>query len=89
MFKSYNSFDRVFTHLTSDWKCIVLDQTQPSPSIENSVYWYKADLEAASFRLCKPIFWRLAANPPRPKASVLVVDEGGTRADKRSMVVVG
>ena len=93
VFKNYNSFDQVFTHLTSDWKCIVLDQTQPSPSIENSVYWYKADLDAekAPFRLCKPIFWRFASNPPRPKnsADVLTVDEGCKRsADKRSMVVV-
>lgn len=93
VFKSYDSFDQVFTSITSDWKCIVLDQTQASPSIENSVFWYKADIEAEKtpFRLCKPIFWRFAAHPPRPKnsADVLVVEEGGKRAvDKRSMTVV-
>lgn len=93
VFRSYDSFDQVFTRLTSDWKCIVLDQTQPSPSIENSVFWFKADLEAeaAPFRLGKPVFWRLAAHPPLPKSSadVLVVEEGGKPAvDKRSMVVV-
>ena len=91
VFKSYSSFDQVFTQLTSDRKCIVLDQTQPSPSVENSIYWFKADLEAekASFRLCKPIFWRFAAHPPLPKkqTDVLTVEETPT-TNKRSMIVV-
>ena len=64
VFSSYHAFDAVFTQCTSDWKCIVLDQTQPSPSVENSVFWFKADVEAekAPFRLCKPIFWAFAAH---------------------------
>ena len=64
---------------------------QPSPSVENSIYWFKADLEAekAHFRLCKPIFWRFAAHPPLPKkqTDVLTVEETPT-TNKRSMVVV-
>ena len=94
VFSSYHAFDSVFTQCTSDWKCIVLDQTQPSPSIENSVFWFKADLEAekAPFRLCKPIFWRFAAHPPqekKPATDVLVVEETARPAvDKRKMLVV-
>ena len=90
VFETYRAFDQCFTQATSDWRCIVLDQTQPSPSIENSVFWFKADLEAekAPFRLCKPIFWRFAAHPPRPhqKADVLVVED--KPVDRRRMVVV-
>lgn len=93
VFKTYSSFDQCFTQCTSDWRCIVLDQTQPSPNIENSVFWFKADLEAEKvpFRLCKSVFWQFAANPPRQKktADVLVVEDSAKPVDKRSIVVVG
>ena len=89
VFESYACFDRVLTQCTKDYSCIVLDQTQSSPTIENSVFWFKANLaeEAAPFRLCKPIFYRLAERPrPTPKRDVLVVDE--KPVDKRALEVV-
>lgn len=75
IFKTYAEFDSVFTACTRDYSCIVLDQTQPSASVLNSIYYFRADLkaEAAPFRLCKPVFWKLHTRPP-PKEEGIVAD---------------
>lgn len=65
---SYQEFDRIFTACTQDYSCIVLDQTQPSASVENSVFWYKADIDAPPFRMCKPCMWTMHKRQPAPKA---------------------
>ena len=84
IFKTYSEFDQVFSQVTRDYACIVLDQTQPSASIENSVFWYKADLTetAAPFKLGRSVYWRLDRNPPpqrKPSANVLTIEEAPPR----------
>lgn len=61
MFDRFDSFDRVMTKCTEDYRCLVLDGTVPSNSVTQSVLWYKASRDVPSFRLCKPIFWGLSA----------------------------
>ena len=81
VFKSYQHFDAVFSQLTSDYSCIVLDQTQPSASVSNSIFWYKADLkaQAAPFRLCKSVFWHFQERPPeKKKADVMIIEDKET-----------
>ena len=65
---SYQEFDRIFTACTREYSCIVLDQTQPSASLENSVYWFRADIHAPPFRMCKPIMWKMHRLKPPPDA---------------------
>ena len=73
--KSYAEFDAIFSTCTRDYSCIVLDQTQPSPNILNSIFYFKADLkaEAVPFKLCKPVFWKLHERkaPPRKEEAII------------------
>lgn len=67
VFKTYNEFDQVFTACTRDYSVCVLDQTQPSATIANSVFWWKASPSLPPFRLGKPIFFSMSKEPPRKK----------------------
>ena len=77
VFKTYAEMDAVFTSCTRDYSCIVLDQTQPSPNVLNSIFHFKADLdaEAAPFKLCKPVFWKLHERGPPPPSEEAIVAE--------------
>jgi hypothetical protein len=70
---TYQEFDTLFTACTRDYSCIVLDQTQPSASIENSIFWFRADVNAPPFRMCKPVFWTLhrKVKPPVEENQVI------------------
>ena len=37
----------------------MLDQTDPSAELKQALFWYKADPSGPSFRIGKPVFWRL------------------------------
>ena len=67
VFKTYNEFDQVFTACTRDFSVCVLDQTQPSATIANSVYWWKASPTLPPFRLGRPIFFSSTLIPPEKK----------------------
>ena len=70
---TYQEFDRLFTACTQNYSCCVLDQTQPAASIENSVYWFKGDVKAPPFRMCKPVMWRMHKKKPPPEEQKRVV----------------
>ena len=74
--KTYAEFDAIFSSCTRDYSCIVLDQTQPSPTILNSIFYFKADIQAEQvpFKLCKPVFWKLHARPPPQKEEAIIAD---------------
>lgn len=42
MFPSYSSFEQVFTTLTDDYGCMVIDNRKRVADITKKVYWYKA-----------------------------------------------
>lgn len=43
IFKDFDSFDRAFCTLTTDYKCMVLDNvSNKSMAIQDNVFWYKA-----------------------------------------------
>ena len=69
VFKTYSEFDKVFTACTKDFSCCVLDQTQPSASVQSSVFWWKASPALPPFRLCRPVYYRLHERPPPRTAS--------------------
>lgn len=87
---TYREFDMLMKSCTQDHSCMVIDNSNPSATVETSIFHWKARLNPEPFKLCKPVFWKLDTNR-RPKANgVLVVDESvKPTADKRSMVVVG
>lgn len=52
-------FSRVMDKCTEDHGCIVLDNTSPTSKIEDSIFWYKAQLTPPPFRMGKEVFWKL------------------------------
>ena len=59
-YRTFPEFDRVMQACTQNYKCLVLDGTVASTDASDNVMWYKAATELPPFRLCKPIFWKLA-----------------------------
>lgn len=61
VFPSYQDFSRTMDACTKDYSAIVLDCTQAgASSIEEQIFWYKADVNVRPFRIGKQIFWKLA-----------------------------
>lgn len=60
-FGKFDDFDKVMHACTQDYRSLVLDGTlSTSTDPTDSVMWYKASVEVPSFRLCKPVFWKLS-----------------------------
>ena len=49
MFARKQDFYRVLDSCTTNYECLVLDNTQPNMAIEKSIYWYKATIDLPSF----------------------------------------
>ncbi len=57
MFPSYDVFSKVFDEFTNDYECLVIDNTSLSNSIEDQVFWYKAELHEPFTVGCKS-YWK-------------------------------
>ena len=68
MFERYEDFSRVFERTTENYSCMVLDQTCPTNKIEESVFWWRSQLNLPSFKVGKPIFHKLAAKHAKSAA---------------------
>ena len=58
-FATFEDFSRVLDACTSNYECLVIDNTVQSNDIADCIFWYKASADIPSFRLCAPIFWEL------------------------------
>lgn len=59
VFDSFNSFEKVFSRCTENYGAIVLDNTNPTLKLEESIYFYRAKPSVPGFRISNPIYWRL------------------------------
>ena len=93
VFPRYEDFSRVFDACTTNYECLVIDNTVQSNNIEDCIFWYKASNDVPPFRLCKPVYWELDARrseerdgagsrPGRPGAGSL------TRGDSSGPCVI-
>jgi len=53
--------------LSKDHCCLVIDNSNASASIQSSVFWWKAQLHAPPYKLCRLVFWRLDQQPRKEK----------------------
>lgn len=60
IFNTYSDFERTFRALTEDNGCIVIDNTVKSNKIEDSVFWYKADINIPSYKLGRSRYWLMS-----------------------------
>lgn len=56
MFPSFEMFNQVLVACTSNYGCLVVDNSSTSDRIEDQVYWYKAVIHEG-FRICYDVFW--------------------------------
>jgi hypothetical protein len=91
VFSTFDDFSAVLERCTQNYECLCLDNTVQTTSPQDCVFWYKARVDHARFRLCSPSFYRMdeqsrravgsepeseAADPGRPgKARLLVTKE--------------
>lgn len=56
MFARKQEFYRVLDSCTTNYECLVLDNTQPNMAIEKCIYWYKAAIDLPEFLFGGPRF---------------------------------
>ncbi len=56
-FPTFKEFDRVMTQVTENHGCLVLDKTQTSAKVCDTIFYYKATPKLPSFRIGKRIFF--------------------------------
>jgi hypothetical protein len=71
MFKNYEDFSSVMDKCTNLHGCLVLDNTKVNNSIEDSIYYYKADPNIGRFRLGKSIYFKMDHYVTRPNDNTL------------------
>lgn len=58
VFPNFSEFQRVFNSLTKDYMCMVIDATSKSNRVEDTVFWYKANVRD-NFRIGADLYWRV------------------------------
>jgi hypothetical protein len=58
IFPSFNEFCDVMDQCTSNYECLVIDNTTKSNKLEDQVFWYKAD-NHPRFRLGASVYWNI------------------------------
>jgi hypothetical protein len=61
VFPSFEFFCQVMDQCTQNYECLVIDNTSQSSKLEDSVYWYKANMHG-DFRIGAPEFWQHSMN---------------------------
>ena len=59
VFTNYASFDKTMRACTQNYECLVLDNTQPTSSLDQTVFYYKAPLNLPSFKVGRSVFHEL------------------------------
>lgn len=68
MFPSFEVFCQVMDQCTQNYECLVIDNTSKSTSIDDTVFWYRAE-EHPSFQLCSREYWAMAREHEKAKES--------------------
>ena len=66
VFPTFDIFQQVLNKVTTNYGCLVIDNTVNSNNIYDCVYWYKADMHG-SFKMCCESVWRLDESFKRQK----------------------
>lgn len=62
MFDSYKTFDKIFSKVTEQYGALVIDRTaKGTGKLEDCIKWYRAAPDTPSFKIGKPIFFRLSS----------------------------
>ena len=59
MFADFRDFSAVMDQCTEGFNCIVIDNTIRTNNPEECIFWYNANPDLPSFRLCDSVYWNL------------------------------
>lgn len=59
MFEKFEDFNKVMDRCTENYGVLVLDNTVPSNKIDDTVFWYRAQLDLPMFSMGSKKFWKL------------------------------
>ena len=65
VFPSFEFFCQMMDQCTTDYGCVVIDNTSQSAKLEECVYWYKAEIHP-DFKIGAPELWRFSQNNIKP-----------------------
>jgi hypothetical protein len=65
-FPSFEFFCQIMDQCTTNYECLVLDNTTQSNKLEDIIFWYKAEMHG-DFRIGAPEFWAHSAAHMREK----------------------
>lgn len=60
IFEDFSTFNQVFSHITENYGCMVIDNKSKSNKIEDVVFWYKADSNLENFKTCCDEAWKFS-----------------------------
>ena len=63
----FDGFSQCFEACTDSYGSIVLNQTLPTNSPDECLFWYRAKPTLPSFRMCNKAIWKVALRPPPPQ----------------------
>lgn len=60
MFEKYEDFAKVMDKCTENHGCLVMDNTTGSCSVDECIFWYKAEMNLPEFKIGSPAFLKLS-----------------------------
>ena len=57
IFGTFKEFEKVFTKMTDDFGCMVLDKTIVSTKVEDMIFHYRADMNIKPFHMGNDVIW--------------------------------
>ena len=70
MFDKYEDFSRVLDRCTENHCCLVLDNTAKTSRLEDTIFWYRADLNHPNFPMGKPVFINMARKAAKTEGEI-------------------
>jgi len=69
-FPSFEFFCQMMDQLTENFGCIVIDNTSQSSKLEDTIFYYKAEIHP-DFKICSPELWRFSQTNARPSEDAM------------------
>ena len=79
MFNSFQDFATVMDTVTTDYGCLVLDNTCRTNELSEMLSWYRASPHPRAFKLGKPVFWKLHEQTVKSRETVEMEREDEAR----------
>lgn len=84
VFPKFDIFCAVMDQCTSNYECLVIDNTTKSNKLEDQVFWYKAE-NRPPYQLGAPIYWQIGSQYSNKKKKKEDDEENGFKDTRSKM----